>query len=126
MTAVHPHVVAAVRAQLRARDGGRVGFKAGFGIAAVQELIGDTPVPGHLTTATQLAPGATFDPRAAAALHADCEVVVTVGHDELGVALELVDLARQAGDIEAASPATCCTWGSRSGRRPPTRPARRD
>jgi 2-keto-4-pentenoate hydratase len=98
---VHPRIVDAVRAQLHARGGGRVGFKAGFGIAAVQKLIGDTPVPGHLTTATQLAPGATFDAHAAGALHADCEVVVTVGRDELGVALELVDLAREAGDMEA-------------------------
>jgi hypothetical protein len=77
------------------------GSRPAFGIGAVQELIGGTPVPGHLTTATQLVPGATFDPRGAAALHADCEVVVTVGPDELGVALELVDLARQAGDMEA-------------------------
>jgi 2-keto-4-pentenoate hydratase len=57
-------------------------------------------VPGHLTTATQLRPGAAFDPRGAGALHADCEVVVTVGDDELGVALELVDLSRQAGAME--------------------------
>ena len=98
---MHPRIVAAVRAQLRDRVGGRVGFKAGFGIAAVQELIGDTPVPGHLTTATQLASGATFEARGAGALHADCEVAVTVGSDELGVALELVDLAREAGELEA-------------------------
>jgi hypothetical protein len=71
------------------------------GAGAVQELIGDTPVPGHLTTTTQLASGATFDPRGAGALTADCEVAVTVGRDELGVALELVDLARQAGDVDA-------------------------
>lgn len=100
MTAVHPAIVAAVRAQLRSRDGGRVGWKAGFGITGVPELIGETPVPGHLTTATQLAPGAPFDGRGARALHADCEIVVTVGGDELGVALELVDLARQSGAME--------------------------
>jgi hypothetical protein len=100
MTAVDPRIVAAVRAQLRAREGCRVGWKAGFGITGVPELIGDMPVPGHLTTATQLPPGAVFEPRAAGALHADCEVVVTIGGDELGVALELVDLARQAGAME--------------------------
>jgi 2-keto-4-pentenoate hydratase len=100
LVAVDPRIVAAVRTQLRARDGGRVGWKAGFGIAGVAELIGDTPVPGHLTTTTQLPPGAAFDPRGAGALHADCEVVVTVGDDELGVALELVDLARQEGSME--------------------------
>jgi 2-keto-4-pentenoate hydratase len=77
-----------------------VGWKAGFGITGVPELIGDAPVPGHLTTATQLPPGAVFDPRGAGALHADCEVVVTVGGSELGVALELVDLAREAGAME--------------------------
>jgi hypothetical protein len=100
LTAVHPRIVAAVREQLRSRDGGRVGWKAGFGITGVPELIGDTPVPGHLTTATQLPPGAAFDPSGTGALHADCEVVVTVGSDELGMALELVDLARQAGPME--------------------------
>jgi 2-keto-4-pentenoate hydratase len=100
VTAVDPRIVAAVRRQLRGREGGRVGWKAGFGIAGVPELIGDTPVPGHLTTATQLPPGAAFEPRGASALHADCEVVVTVGADELAVALELVDLARQAGGME--------------------------
>jgi 2-keto-4-pentenoate hydratase len=99
LSAVDPRVVAAVRAQLRTHAGQRVGWKAGFGITGVPELIGDLPVPGHLTTATQLPPGAAFDPRGVDAVHADCEVVVTVGGDTLGVALELVDLARQAGTM---------------------------
>jgi hypothetical protein len=100
VTPVHPRIVAAVRAQLGTRAGERVGWKAAFGITGVPELIGDTPVPGHLTSATQLAPGAAFDPRGARELHADCEVVVTAGSDEVGVALELVDLARQDGAME--------------------------
>jgi hypothetical protein len=100
-------------------------LKAGFGIAAVQELIDDTPVPGHLMTATQLAPGATFDPRGAGALHADCEVVVTVGRDELGVALELVDLARQAGDLEAIVTGNVLHLAFALARGPPAGPARR-
>jgi 2-keto-4-pentenoate hydratase len=99
---VPPSIVAAVRAQLRGRAGDRVGWKAGFGIAGVPELIGDTPVPGHLTTATQVPPGAVFGPQEAGALHADCELVVTVGSDELGVALELVDLARNSGTMHDA------------------------
>jgi len=95
VSAIEPRIVAALQAQLRARPAGarRVGWKAAFGIAQVEALIGETPVPGHLTTATQDVP--------AAASHADCEVVVTVGSDELGVALELVDLTQERNSLEA-------------------------
>jgi 2-keto-4-pentenoate hydratase len=48
--------------------------------------MGTEPVFGYLTSATLDVP--------AAATHADVEVVVVVGSDELGVALELVDLRR--------------------------------
>jgi hypothetical protein len=94
LSAIHPRIVAALRAQLAARPAGarRVGWKAGYGIAEVEELLGDTPVPGHLTTATQDLP--------AAASHADVEVVAIVGSEELAVALELVDTAIPPGGVE--------------------------
>jgi hypothetical protein len=105
VTAVHPRIVAALRAQLRARDpdARRVGWKIALGIAEVEELIGDEPVIRNLTSATQLAPGATYD--GGGPLHADAEVVVEVGPGGdvagLGVGLELVDLRRPAGGMEA-------------------------
>jgi 2-keto-4-pentenoate hydratase len=70
-----------------------VGWKAGYGIAEVEALIGSLPVPGHLTTATQRPSGHVT--------HADAEVVVVVGSEELGVALELVDLTRPPGGVAA-------------------------
>jgi 2-keto-4-pentenoate hydratase len=98
LTAIHPRIVTALQAQLRRRPAGaqRVGWKAGYGIEEVEALIGSTPVPGHLTTATLVGPAATIR-----CSHADVEVVVTVGSDQLGVALELVDLARPPGGVEA-------------------------
>jgi 2-keto-4-pentenoate hydratase len=98
LTAIDPRIVTALQAQLRARPAGaqRIGWKAGYGIAEVEELLGATPVPGHLTTATLV--GAQAAIRAS---HADVEVVVTVGSDALGVALELVDLTRPPGGVEA-------------------------
>jgi 2-keto-4-pentenoate hydratase len=102
---VNPRIVAALRAQLRARDPGarRVGWKIALGIAEIEELVGPEPVIGSLTTATQLEPGATY--RGGGPLHADAEVVIEVGSGGrvvgLGVGLELVDLRRPAGGMEA-------------------------
>jgi 2-keto-4-pentenoate hydratase len=109
MATVDPRIVAALGAQLRSwradldRGARRVGWKAGYGIAEVEALLGDAPVPGHLTTATQLAPGAAHSAAGAEALHADAELVVEVGETvaPLSVALELVDLAVAPGDMEA-------------------------
>jgi 2-oxo-3-hexenedioate decarboxylase len=104
MAAVHPRVEAATRAQLEAwraaLDGGarRVGWKIALGIAEVEELIGDEPVIGHLTTATLLRPGATYAAGGDRALRAETELAIEVGEGGevagLAVALELVDVAR--------------------------------
>jgi len=98
---VHPRIVAALRAQLRARDPGarRVGWKIALGIGEVEELIGTEPVIGNLTGATELGDGGTY--AGGGPLHADCEVVIEVGTGRLGVGLELVDLTRPPGGVEA-------------------------
>jgi 2-keto-4-pentenoate hydratase len=82
----------------------RVGWKLGLGEA---ERIGQGPVIGHLTSATQLDPGATYRVQGAVALTADAEVGLELGVDVdpdadrsvaraaiggYGAALELVDL----------------------------------
>jgi 2-keto-4-pentenoate hydratase len=91
----------------------RVGWKLGMGD---RESIGGGPVVGHLTSATQLEPGATFRPDGVAALHADAEVALELGRDVergadretaqaaiagYGVALELVDLGPTPGGAES-------------------------
>jgi 2-keto-4-pentenoate hydratase len=82
-----------------------VGWKIGGDIPEVDELTGGEPTIGHLTSASQLEPGASHSAAGAGALHADTEVVIEVGRDGkiagLRVGLELVDLAHQAGDVEA-------------------------
>jgi 2-keto-4-pentenoate hydratase len=97
---VHPRIVAALRAQLDARDptAGRVGWKIALGIGEIEELIGQEPAIGNLTSATQLEDGETY--RGGGPLHADAEVVIEVGGG-LGVGLELVDLTRARGAMEA-------------------------
>jgi 2-keto-4-pentenoate hydratase len=88
-----------------AAGAGRVGWKLGMGD---RERIGDGPVIGHLTSFTQLEPGAVFDARGVDDLRADAEIAVELGLDVepdadeaavrtaiagFGAALELVDLA---------------------------------
>ena len=98
---MHPRIVAALRAQLRARDTGarRIGWKIALGIGEVEELIGSEPVIGNLTSATQLSDGAVYG--GGGPLHADCEVVIEAGTGRLGVGLELVDLTQGRGQVEA-------------------------
>jgi 2-keto-4-pentenoate hydratase len=98
---VHPRLVAALRAQLDARDRGarRVGWKIALGIPEVEALIGAEPVIGTLTTATRLEDGAAY--HGPGPLHADCEVVIEAGTGALAVGLELVDLTRPPGGVEA-------------------------
>jgi 2-keto-4-pentenoate hydratase len=94
VSAIDPGLHSALSIQLaqwRATlDGGarRVGWKLGMGD---RERIGDGPVIGHLTSATQLQDGETYLARDAAALHADAEVAVVVGGG-YAAALEIVDL----------------------------------
>jgi 2-keto-4-pentenoate hydratase len=97
---VDPRLVRALRTQLQARRGERVGWKLGVGDA---ERLGGTLSVGHLTTTTLLEPGATYD-AAGARLHADAEIAVLIG-DGYAAAIELVDLAN-AGDSAAAVVAT--------------------
>jgi 2-keto-4-pentenoate hydratase len=119
VTGVDPRLVAALESQLEFRRAAlasgaqRVGWKLGMGEG---ERIGAGPVIGHLTTATQLEPGATYSPQGAVDLRADAEVAVRLGADVgpdldrhtaaaaiagFGPALELVDLgAPPPGDPE--------------------------
>jgi hypothetical protein len=48
LTAIHRRIVTALQAQLRARPPGaqRVGWKAAYGIAELEELLGSMPMPG--------------------------------------------------------------------------------
>jgi hypothetical protein len=93
---VDPRLTAALRRQLEARQAERVGWKIGAGDA---ERLGETVSVGHLTVATLLEHGATYDPRGAQ-LHADAEVAVVVGVG-YAAALELVDLGNAADGAEA-------------------------
>jgi 2-keto-4-pentenoate hydratase len=118
VAAIDPRLRRATALQLKRREailasGGRhVGWKLGLGDA---ERIGAGPVVGHLTSATELQPGATYRAKHAAALHADAELALELGSDIepdadaedivaaiacCGAALELVDLERSAGGAE--------------------------
>jgi 2-keto-4-pentenoate hydratase len=93
MSEVDPRLVAALEAQLRRREGDRVGWKLGIGD---RERIGDEIAVGHLTSATRLESGRAYAPAYGELLHADAEVAVEIGPDGeivgYGAALELVDL----------------------------------
>jgi 2-keto-4-pentenoate hydratase len=107
---MHPRLVAALHEQLARRQaaldaGARaIGWKIGGGIPEVDELTGGEPTIGYLTTATQLEPGGEYSGTGDGALHADTEVVLELGAGEtiagLRTGLELVDLGRQADDLE--------------------------
>jgi 2-keto-4-pentenoate hydratase len=116
---VDPRLVRALTAQLGlwrvalAEGAERVGWKLGMGEG---ERIGPGPVIGHLTTATQLGPRATYRADGAVDLRADAEVAIRLRADVdpnadretaraaiagFGAALELVDLgAPPPGDAE--------------------------
>lgn len=111
MPALHPRIVAATRAQLDARratlDAGarRVGWKIALGIAEVEELIGTEPAIGYVTSTTLLEPGGTYSAAADRGLRAETELAVEVGEGGriagLAVALEIVDVSRRPGGMEA-------------------------
>src|SRR3954469_5903267 len=104
MVDLHPTIAAGLAAQLAARraalDAGarRVGWKLAYGIAEVEELAGDEPVVGHLTSATLLPPGGAYHARADRELRVETELAVEVGEGGaiagLAVALEVVDVGR--------------------------------
>jgi 2-keto-4-pentenoate hydratase len=93
VTDVDPRLVAALERQLRRRAGERVGWKLGIGD---RERISDEIAVGHLTTATVLERGASYEPDPGELLHADAEVAVEIGaNGEVAgyrAALELCDL----------------------------------
>jgi 2-keto-4-pentenoate hydratase len=113
---VDPRLVAALAVQLDAWRAGlragavRVGWKLGVGDA---ERIGGELAVGHLTSATVLAPGATYSADDTGDLRADVEVAFEIGPDPagpasaapiiggVGVALELVDLSGPPAGPEA-------------------------
>jgi 2-keto-4-pentenoate hydratase len=119
VTEVDPRLVAALTSQLGAwraalgEGAVRTGWKLGTGEG---ERIGAGPVIGHLTSATQLEPGATYVAQHPVDLRADAEVALRMGEDVepgadreeagaaiagFGAALELVDLGSPpAGDAE--------------------------
>jgi 5-methyltetrahydropteroyltriglutamate--homocysteine methyltransferase len=81
---IHPRLESALAAQLDRRrrtlrsGAEHVGWKRGVGD---RERIGGEIVVGHLTTATQLEPGATYRVEPGADLHADAEVALAIGSD---------------------------------------------
>ena len=91
------------------RGAARGGWKLGVGD---RERIGDELAVGHLTSATCLDPGAAYHADDAGDLRADAEVAFELGRDVdpndpagaaaatagVGVALEIVDLARPPDD----------------------------
>jgi 2-keto-4-pentenoate hydratase len=105
MEAVDQRLSAALATQLGRRDAllsagaRRVGWKLGMGDA---ERIGEGPAVGHLTTATQLRPGESFEVAEGGALHADVELAVEIGAGGriagYAAALELVDLGPAGED----------------------------
>ena len=123
MTAVDPRVAGALGVQLErwtsALEGGarRVGWKIGLNIPEVQARLGlEEPVIGHLTSATQLDPGASYSAAGAVALRAEPEVALEIGRDVpadagpgdaaaaiagYAPAIELVDVGRPPADLES-------------------------
>jgi 2-keto-4-pentenoate hydratase len=115
---IDPRLASALAVQLErwrttlASGAERVGWKLGVG---ERERIGSGPVIGHLTSATQLEPGAVYlaGSGRVVALHADAEVALELGLDVepdadpddvlaaiagCGAALELVDLGGPPDD----------------------------
>jgi 2-keto-4-pentenoate hydratase len=86
MAELHPRVVAAQQALFGGwRDGlragaARIGWKIGHNIAEVQNVIGNQPVVGYLTSATLLQDGETFWARGSVVPRAVSEVVIEVAH----------------------------------------------
>jgi hypothetical protein len=105
----HPRVVVALRTQLESwratlREGAaRVGWKLAYDIAEIDEVTGGQPVTGYITSATVIEPGGTYA-GATPTLRAETELAIEVAEGRgvagLGVALELVDVARPPDDLE--------------------------
>jgi 2-keto-4-pentenoate hydratase len=122
MCEMNPRVLAAQRAQLLARavalDSGatHVGWKAALGIPGADQLIGQRPVLGYLTSATRFESGSVFEAEGIRKLQVDCELAVELGDDLAGdadidtvastivgfaTALELCDVGRPPADFDS-------------------------
>ena len=107
MTEADARVVSALHEQLAERRGllddgaERVGWKAALGI----EEVGNRPVIGYLTSATELRSGAAHSAASGAELCVDAELAVEIGRDgaiaRYAAALELVDLGQARGSVES-------------------------
>ena len=106
-----PRIVEALVQQLaewrRSLEAGadRVGWKIGINVPDAQRKLGiSEPVIGHLTTASQLSDGATFDGSSATELRVEPEVALHMGvNGELagwGAAIEIVDTGDAPPDVE--------------------------
>ena len=106
-----PRIVAALADQLtdwrRALDGGaeRVGWKIGLNVPDIQRNLGlRESVIGHLTSATQLSDGDSFDGAAATELKVEPEVALHMGGAGevagYGAAIEIVDTGNPPPDAE--------------------------
>lgn len=106
-----PRIVEALVEQLtewrRSLDAGadRVGWKIGINVPDAQRKLGiSEPVIGHLTTASQLADGATYDGASATELRVEPEVALHMGaNGEIagyGAAIEIVDTGDAPTDVK--------------------------
>jgi len=106
-----PRIVAALVDQLtdwrRALDGGaeRVGWKIGLNVPDIQRKLGlRESVIGHLTSATRLHEGDSFDGAAATDLKVEPEVALHMGGAGriagYGAAIEIVDTGNAPSDAE--------------------------
>ncbi len=116
---LHPRVLAALRGQLENRratlDSGAlsVGWKIGGDIAEIDAITGSAPLIGYLTTASLVPAGGVHDPSGARALRAETELLIELARDVdpgqavfdsiagVGVAIELVDVARPPDTMES-------------------------
>jgi 2-keto-4-pentenoate hydratase len=104
-------IVAALRGQLDERrrllqaGAGRIGWKLALGIEEIERRIGEQPVIGYLTSATQLTSGARHSARGAGELCVDAELAAEIDRDGaiggFAAALELVDLRQGRGSVES-------------------------
>lgn len=111
--AVPDSLLAALRAQHARRrqlltDGARhVGWKIGAGIAEIDEVTGGNPAIGYLTSASVFEHGAALDAAGGRELRVETELLIEVAGNEagacgvVGVAIELVDVARPPCGMEA-------------------------
>ena len=107
MTKPEARIVSALRQQLAERrrllDAGatHVGWKVALGM----EEVGNRPVMGYLTSATELSSGGAHSAAGAVELCVDAELAVEIGRDGAiagyAAALELVDLGQGRGSLEA-------------------------